>query len=645
MSKQQSRIAIINPDKCKPSKCDLECRHNCPKNQQDVECIVVEKKDPIAKIIESNCIGCGICATNDNNNVANKSSSSKKCRFGAIQIVQVPSELYENIVHRYGENEFRLYKLPIPKTGQVMALIGKNGIGKSTIIKILSGEIKPNFEQYGEFNTNIKMKKLKNIKDIELKSILQKFRGTELQTYFQQLYQNKLIVHTKPQFIEKFIQDNITHSDMTVSEFIYAYTDKLDKREEVMKLLELDKITDSKVQYLSGGELQRLSCALVALKNGNVYIFDEFANFLDIRQRQKVAKLISSLTDEKTYVIVIEHDLAILEWISNYSCILYGHSGAYGISSLPYTTSQAINMFFEGYIAPENMRFRQEPYHLKNINDIDDEEKKITTNNTIKNAPYEATTIQLEKFELQIESGSYPDRCSITCLLGPNGAGKTTFVKHLVTTFNDSKQFISYKPQILTTELFKLKNFQNTTVYEMLYNSIPASMNSALFISDVVKPLEADKLYEKTIKNLSGGELQIISVIYCLGQAADIYVLDEPESQLDIEKRVAMCKVIKRFVLHNQKVAFIVVHDILMCVSFGLEMNSQLIVFEEQTNIKNERKKSIASTALKFKEGMNKFLKQMNITFNSSNKYNRPKINKLNGQKDREQKLSNQYYI
>src|SRR3989344_5307716 len=157
-----TRIAIINLDLCKPDKCRQECRKFCPVESQGKQCIDIEETHAV--IYESQCIGCGIC--------------TQKCPFKAIKIVNVPSLIKNNILHQYGSNSFRLNKICHLKKGCVMGFLGPNGIGKSTLLKILTDKIRPNFGKYGEPTT--------------VEQVLQYFKGNESRNYFEKLYDKEL---------------------------------------------------------------------------------------------------------------------------------------------------------------------------------------------------------------------------------------------------------------------------------------------------------------------------------------------------------------------------------------------------------------------------------------------------------------------
>lgn len=101
---------------------------------------------------------------------------------------------------------------------------------------------------------------------------------------------------------------------------------------------------DRNVSDLSGGELQRFAIAARAMENADIYMFDEPSCYLDVKQRLKAAQVIRSLLHPKNYVIVVEHDLSILDYLSDYICCLYGTPGAYGVVTLPSSVREGINI-------------------------------------------------------------------------------------------------------------------------------------------------------------------------------------------------------------------------------------------------------------------------------------------------------------
>jgi ABC-type proline/glycine betaine transport system ATPase subunit len=150
-----------------------------------------------------------------------------------------------------------------------------------------------------------------------------------------------------------------------------------------------------------------------------------------------------------------------------------------------------------------------------------------------------------------------------------------------------------------------------------------------------MKPLTIEPLMDFEVQNLSGGELQRVALALCLGQPADIYLIDEPSAYLDSEQRIMASKVIKRFIMHSKKTAFIVEHDFIMATYLA----DRVIVYEGQPS-----RAATARTPQSLLTGMNLFLRNLDITFRRDPTNYRPRINKHNSTKDREQKEAGTFY-
>lgn len=156
------------------------------------------------------------------------------------------------------------------------------------------------------------------------------------------------------------------------------------------------------------------------------------------------------------------------------------------------------------------------------------------------------------------------------------------------------------------------------------------------FQTDVLKPMQIDPIIDQNVQNLSGGELQRVALVLCLGKPADIYLIDEPSAYLDSEQRILAAKVIKRFILHAKKTAFIVEHDFIMATYLA----DRVIVYDGQPSVHAH-----ANSPQSLLTGMNKFLNDLSITFRRDPTNYRPRINKEGSIKDRDQKQSGNYFF
>eukprot|EP00558_Chaetoceros_sp_UNC1202_P005468 CAMPEP_0197240768 /NCGR_PEP_ID=MMETSP1429-20130617/6977_1 /TAXON_ID=49237 /ORGANISM="Chaetoceros sp., Strain UNC1202" /LENGTH=658 /DNA_ID=CAMNT_0042700473 /DNA_START=46 /DNA_END=2022 /DNA_ORIENTATION=+ len=621
-----SRIAIINNERCKPKKCRQECKKSCPVVKMGKLCIEVGPKSKIAFVSEPLCIGCGICV--------------KKCPFEAIQIINLPKDLERNTTHRYGPNSFKLHRLPMPRPGQVLGLVGTNGIGKSTALKILAGKMKPNLGKYDS--------------PPDWEDILVHFRGSELQNYFTKVLEDTLKATIKPQYVD--------HIPRAVRGMVGEILKRKDDRSELegwdvldwaTTEAELKHVMDREVGVLSGGELQRFAIAAVAVQSSDVYMFDEPSSYLDVKQRLTAAHMIRQLLDGemgyRRYVLVVEHDLAVLDYLSDYVSVIYGQAGGYGVVTMPFSVRVGINAFLAGYIPTENLRFRTDALSFKVSERAETEDAK---NDVMRSYSYPTMTKTQSRgksrFILHVQKGNFTDS-EILVLLGENGTGKTTFVRMLAGLLKSDEQAklekdgydyeasqagvpdlnVSYKPQKISPK------FQGT-VQELLHKRIRGSYAHPQFMSDVMKPLNMDNIIDNGVQTLSGGELQRLAICLALGTPADVYLIDEPSAYLDSEQRINCAKVIKRFIMHSKKTAFVVEHDFIMATYLA----DRVVVYTGNPGIE-----ATATSPQGLLTGMNQFLKSLKVTFRRDPTNFRPRINKRGSQKDEEQKASGNYFF
>ncbi|KAG6001384.1 Fe-S cluster-binding ribosome biosynthesis protein, partial [Claviceps lovelessii] len=597
MSDKLTRIAIVNSDKCRPRKCRQECKKSCPVVRSGKLCIEVSPESRLAFISEGLCIGCGICP--------------KKCPFDAITIINLPTNLENQVTHRYGPNSFKLHRLPMPRPGQVLGLVGTNGIGKSTALKILSGKLKPNLGRHD------------NPPDWE--DVIKHFRGSELQNYFTKLLEDDLKAVVKPQYVDQ-IPKAVRGPEKSVKALLTSRA-SLGNTEDVANVLELNHIMDRDITLLSGGELQRFAIGTVCVQKADVYMFDEPSSYLDVKQRLSAAQMIRSLLRDDDYVIVVEHDLSVLDYLSDYVCVLYGQPAVYGVVTLPYSVREGINIFLDGHIPTENLRFRDESLTFRIAETVD--EFAIDKSRAFQYPKMEKT---LGNFRLRVDAGEFTDS-EIIVMMGENGTGKTTFCRLLAGALKpDSKSSvpdmrISMKPQTITPKF-------DGTVRQLFFKKIKQAFLNPQFQTDVVKPLKLDDFIDQEVKNLSGGELQRVAIVLSLGMPADIYLIDEPSAYLDSEQRIIASRVIKRFIMHSKKTAFIVEHDFIMATYLA----DRVIVFDGKPGIDAH-----ANRPESLLTGCNTFLKNLDVTFRRDPTNYRPRINKQGSQLDQEQKLGGNY--
>ena len=589
------RVAVLDQDLCQPQKCGLECIKYCPVNKSGAECVTINEESKKAQIDEDICNGCGICV--------------KVCPFDAITIVNLASELATDKIHQYGVNSFRLYKLPTPRKGEVVGLLGRNGMGKSTVVNILSGKLKPNLGRYEN--------------PPEWDEIFKHYSGTELKQHFQKIEQNQIRASIKPQQIQHLAEA----FDGTGNELLDKYDERGVTR-ELVRELGLQNSMEQSLKELSGGELQRIAVAAAASKDTEFYFFDEPSSYNDVFQRIGVARVIQSLAKIGKSVMVVEHDLTLLDFLSDYIEVLYGEPTAYGIVSNILSTKIGINVFLDGYLPNENVRFRDKRFSMdvsSSSTDIFQEGSDVVI--------YPKLEKKFDSFSVAIEPGKVR-KGEVLGIMGANALGKTTMMKMIAGVEKpdsgsiDKKIKIAYKPQYL-------QNDSDVEVIALLEKASGGPIEGSQEEEQILDPLKIRKLYNKSIRNLSGGELQKIAVASCLIQKVDLYALDEPSAFLDVEDRIAVGKFLQKFVRSYGKSAIVIDHDLQLMDL----VSDSMIIFEGESG-----KAGLATPPMPKPEAMNRFLKSLDMTFRRDEKSLRPRVNKIERRLDKDQKLSGNFY-
>ena len=601
-------IAVVDLDRCQPDRCNYECANYCPPNRTGQECIVTREEhyddgepfegDPAQiRISEEICLGesCGICV--------------EKCPFDAIEIINLPTELDDDPVHRYGENAFALYGLPVPEPGTVTGILGPNGIGKTTAVRALADELVPNLGEYGT--------------DPDWERVLDRYRGTELQTYIERVQAGEITIARKPQYVDQLpAQFDGTTIDLLES------TDERGALDGYIDRLGIRPVVDQPLDTLSGGELQRVALAATLARDRDFYFLDEVSPYLDIGQRVTAARLIRELAeDEDRAVLVVEHDLAILDLLADSLHVAYGTPGAFGVITDPKSVRNGINEYLTGYLSNENMRIRPDEIEFH-----EHAPRETSKSTPLVEYPALSKSYGDGEFALEVDPGTIYES-EVLGVVGPNGIGKSTLAKLFTGALEpdegelDFRLDISYKPQYIEID--------RPMRVDAFLSSITSDVGTSYWNTEIAKPLQLERIMERNLDDLSGGERQRVAIAAALSEDADLYVMDEPSAHLDVEQRVQATTAIRRYAENHDETVLVIDHDIYMIDLLA----DRLMVFDGEPSEYGH-----AGVPQEMRAGMNDFLQDLDITFRRDERTKRPRINKPDSQLDRKQKRQGEFY-
>tara|TARA_B100001093_G_scaffold517944_1_gene601079 strand:- start:221 stop:1993 length:1773 start_codon:yes stop_codon:yes gene_type:complete len=585
------RVAILDQERCKPNSNAFKYLQKYA-GMCGSECIQATEEE--CKILESACPPCLIRA--------------KLCPDDAVKIINLPEELDTDMIHRFSLNGFRLFRLPAPRKRQVVGILGPNGIGKSTAIKLLSGSLRPNL---GDWEST----------PPDWEEIITMFPRGELRDYLGLVSEGKVTISTKPQHIDKLPKV----FDGEVRELLSRVDDR-NELDSYAEDLGITHILSRKLGVLSGGELQRVAICATLLKEADVYFFDEPSSYLDIYERMRMVLILQALAERGKRVLVVEHDLAILDVLCDLVHIVYGDKGAYGIFTPSRSTRTAVNAYLDGFLVEENVRIRDKPIRfMKHYERASEQGSTVLEWGDLEK--------KLGDFTLTTGQGAV-HRSEVVGVVGPNATGKSTMIKILAGEMDYDSGWvsdgasISYKPQHIAADF-------DGSVQLWLDTEIGPKWRSGEFNVTVIRALGVDKLLPKRVKKLSGGERQAVAIAICLGREADLYLFDEPSAHLDANARMVAAKAIRKTMEINEKSAFVIDHD----VYFIDIVSDSLLVFEGEGAVHGS-----AKGPFRLREGMNRFLQSVNITFRRDHDSKRPRINKPDSRKDREQRSDGDFY-
>lgn len=452
-----------------------------------------------------------------------------------------------------------------------IGMIGVNGAGKSTIIKILLGEEEydcaPDTKKYGTISkkNNLKIGYLsQNINLNYENTIYDELMGVfeELHNDYYRIKELNILIANDMENFDKHMEELAELSSKYEQENGYAIEYKV---KEVLIGLSIDeKLWQEKIKNLSGGQQSRVALGKILLEEPDLLILDEPTNHLDLIAIEWLEKF---LQDYNKAILVISHDRYFLDNISNRIFEIEGKSlKKYKGNFTDYTIQK------EAYLSGAIKSFEKEQEQIKKMEEfirrykagqkskqargrqklLDRMEK---SENPVINIRKVKLKFDIEKasvdsvLEIKGLEKSYSDKTIFNNLnmkiyrgerigiIGKNGVGKSTILKMIMGLESITKGEINIGERVKIgyyDQNHKGLNMEYTILDELRYN-FPLSEEEARNIAGGF--LFQDDDVNKKISSLSGGEKARVALMKLILEKPNFLILDEPTNHLDIYSR------------------------------------------------------------------------------------------------------------
>ena len=479
----------------------------------------------------------------------------------------------ENISHSFGGRQiledasFRLLK------GEHIGLIGANGEGKSTFLKIITGELTPEngtvewcrHITYGYLDQYSTLEKGKTIMDI--------LRGafshlSDLETEMVGIYDK--MAQASDDEIDSMMEEVGELQEILDSSGYYTIDTKITEYANGLGLGEIGLEKD--VSELSGGQRAKVLLAKVLLENPMILILDEPTNFLD---ENHINWLTSFLQNYENAFILVSHDMPFLSKVTNIiyhleNTTLTRYKGSYDDFLRMYELKKAqVEQAYkkqqkkiadlEDFVARNKARAATATLARSRQKELDKMERISLAPEKVKptfvfqsdRAPGKVV-ISAENLVIGYDSpltrkiNVEIERNKKIVIKGVNGLGKSTLLKTLLKIIPPLEGEIVHDQFINVGYFEQEESASDKTALQEFWDEFPSLTNAQARAALAKCGLTTEHITTQ-MRALSGGENAKVRLCKIMQKSANILVLDEPTNHLDIMAKEELARAIKEF--------------------------------------------------------------------------------------------------